>query len=82
METRDRVDRQEQFDFGRLSLLDSKLNENALSPQEASAVARFLVVNFKVFKQTASGLPIKFEVRVLGPSQVAEMQQRQQNSLT
>ncbi len=60
MEKHDRVNRQE-FDYGRLSLLDSKLDENALSIQEATAITSFLAVNVSIFKNTASGAPIKLE---------------------
>ncbi len=60
MEKHDRVKRQE-FDYGRLSLLDSKLDETALSFQEATAISSFLAVNVSIFKNTASGAPIKLE---------------------
>lgn len=54
MEAKDRVNRQE-FDYGRLDLLDSKLNENNLTADEVNAIAAHLIANNTVFKQTESG---------------------------
>ena len=49
MEKKDRVNRAD-FDYGRLDLLDSKLNENLLSPEEINAIAAHLTTNYSVFK--------------------------------
>jgi len=57
MESRDKVNRQE-FDYGRLDLLDSKLNENNLTNDEVNAIAAHLISNNEVFKKTESGEPI------------------------
>ena len=57
MEKKDRVNRAD-FDYGRLDLLDSKLNENLLSPDEINAYAAHLCSNYPVFQQTPAGVPI------------------------
>lgn len=61
MESRDRVNRQE-FDYGRLDLLDSKLNENNLNPDEVNAIAAHLISNNSVFKKTESGEAIDIQL--------------------
>ena len=53
MERKDRVNRAD-FDYGKLDLLDDKLNENLLSPEEINAIAAHLCTNFGIFKQAPS----------------------------
>jgi CRP-like cAMP-binding protein len=57
MESRDKVNRKE-FDYGRLDLLDSKLNENILAADEVSAIAAHLTSNYTMFQTTENGAPI------------------------
>lgn len=61
MESKDRVNRQE-FDYGRLDLLDSKLNENNLKSDEVNAIAAHLISNNQVFKKTEAGEVIDIEL--------------------
>jgi hypothetical protein len=49
MEAKDRVSRAE-FDYGRLDLLDSKLNQDVVGPDEASAIAAHLHANYPIFR--------------------------------
>jgi len=49
MEAKDRVSRAE-FDYGRLDLLDSKLNQDVVGPDEAAAIAAHLHANYPIFR--------------------------------
>ena len=61
MERKDRVNRAD-FDYGKLDLLDDKLNENLLSPEEINAIAAHLCTNFGIFKQApGTGAAISVE---------------------